>query len=279
MSWLDSTEEKLYPGLPASPWPMIIVVIITLGILYFDSTQGYSTNPVILFSIPMIYLILLTGTVGLDSMLKELGFWINNAWEFVVIAIGSVITFFLGMRLAEFAATKANSLISVYPFNMASTAQVNSFTWQLLSLSPNYSFVLYSVVATFEECYAFIFGKTFANFIYTKLGVKNRVVAEVVGFLVGRAAWAALHWFSYGGFSHPILYFNAFVLGTLFFFSSWIVGLIADLNVGVADIIKEHPTVVIPFAIFVAIAFHWGFNYGLARLMIVTVKVATTGAP
>jgi hypothetical protein len=117
--WLTADEgsEKLYPRLSASIWPVVITVGLTLLILYFDATQGFNTNPVIVFSVPLLYLILTTGIVGLDGIIEELGLKFHNYWETAVAVISGFLMFVVGTRLAQYASTKANWLISIYPFN------------------------------------------------------------------------------------------------------------------------------------------------------------------
>jgi len=253
-------KHKLFPFLPTSILPVIVTTLLSLGILLFDSTGNFSTNPIVFYSIPFIYSLIFLTRDSFAVILQVVGIQWNNIRE----KITTLLSIPVGWMIGKFFVTSATTTgaifkISTYPWAVTSLATAGI----LSTFSPSTSFILYLVVAIFEESAAIIMGKTAGNFLFKK-GMRG-LPASVVGYLLGRLALVVRHWFSYGGFQEPGLYVSALVFFVIFTIAGIIVALIAR---GAKDNELSADRVV-PISLIVMVTAHLSFDFIMSQLMVI----------
>jgi len=134
----------------------------------------------------------------------------------------------------------------------------------LATLSTTSSFFLYLTVAIFEEGTGLYLGKNIANFLYDK-GMKNTVIACLIGLFIGRIVLTTHHWFSYLGFQQPYLYFSAFMLFSIFTLGGIFTGLIAMGKLKEMGDLK-----VIPVLMPIMLCAHFAYDFTMSQLMFIT---------
>ncbi len=258
-------EERLYKYIPISVIPTAIITIIILGSLFFEVEAGYSAqNPVIFFMFPLLIFITFLTIETPKTIMMSLGMWFPDTRTKIVAGVTAVLGIVIGWGLVNFSQVAPNILpIATYPFASSSYASAGLQT--LLSLSSSVSFVLYFFVAIGEEFMALLMGLNIANWL-NKKGVKNTILASLLGLLGGRIIWVLWHVWSYQGWAQPSLYLSALMLGSLFTILAVFSGMFAKGFLFGKDASNMK---VIPILLPIAITSHWAFNYFLSRLMII----------
>jgi len=208
-------DNRLYQYIPISILPLVVATIIILGALYFEVSGSYAPmNPVIFFTLPLIFTLLFMTVETPKTILMAVGMWFQTTRSKIVAAVSIPVGIFVGWGLVSLSQIAPSILpIATYPFALSSYATAG--VSPILSLSPSVSFVLFFFVATGEEFLCLLLGKNLANFLHSK-GMRNTILACLIGFLGGRVLWAFWHVFSYQGFSNPGLYLSAIMIGSVF---------------------------------------------------------------
>lgn len=260
-------KEKLFPFVPATIVPPIVFTLLSLGILFFEVRGGFQTNPVVFFAIPFAYLLIFL-TLGTPAIiLRTLGLRLTTLRSWIVAIISVPIAWAIGWGLVKFATSGASIFfrVATYPW-VASTFALASIQTQLLAISsPGTNFILYLVVAFFEEGTSIILGKNLANWLHKRIG-GNPILLTLGGYFIARLVLTMNHWFSYSGFSEPSLYVSALFLFTIFTIVGILFGLLASgLKIGDKfDELGYLPIFMIPM-----IVSHLAFDYVLSGLMII----------
>ena len=258
-------DDRLYKFIPVSILPIIVITVIILGSLFFEVTGGYAPmNPVIFFMFPLVVSILFMTVETPKTIMMAVGMWFPDLRTKIVALISIPVGILIGWGLVNFSQIAPSILpIATYPFAISSYASAGLQT--LLSLSPSVSFVLYFFVSIGEEFAVILMGKNLANAFF-KRGMKNTIMAGLLGFLGARIIWSAWHVFSYQGLSNPMLYVSAIMLGSLFTITAIFAGMLAKGYFTGKDFSNLK---VIPILLPVAVMAHWFFNYFLGKLMII----------
>jgi len=258
-------EDRLYKFIPISILPLIVATIIILGSLYFEVVGGYEPmNPVIFFTIPLLTTILFMTVETPRTIMMAVGMWFPTLRSKIVALISIPLGILIGWGLVKFSSAYSSILpIATYPFVAKNYATAGLQT--ILSLSSKVGFFLYFFVSVGEEFAVVLMGKNLANWLYSK-GMKNTILACLLGFLGGRILWASWHFFSYGELTQPYLYFSALILGSLFTIAAIFAGIIAKGYLTGKDVSTLK---VIPILLPIAVVAHWFFDYFLSKLMIV----------
>lgn len=253
----SSEKDKLFPFVPISISPVIIFTALTLGILLFDSTGNYSTNPIVFYSIPLLYsLIFLVGD-SFKVILSVIGAYTPTLRSKIVAVVSIPVGALAGWGLVTLAMAKGSIFkIATYPWAVTSLATAGT----LATFTPSTSFILYLVVGIFEEISAIIMGKNAANWLHNKN--MDGVPASILGYMIGRIALTSHHWFSYGGLRSPGLYFSAMFMFTVFTLMGILFGI---LSKGFKDDLSDYK--VISISIFVMVAAHFAFDFVMSQLM------------
>ena len=260
---MKNNKDRLYDYVPISLIPPITATIIILGSLIFEVAGGYAPmNPVIFFVIPLLFTIVFMTVETPKTIMMAVGMWFPTLRSKIVAGITGGLGILLGWGLVSLTKTAPSILpIATYPFALSSYATAG--LQAILSLSPSVSFVLYFFVAVGEEFMVILLGKNLANYLFSK-GMKNTILACLLGFLGGRIIWSFWHVFSYQGLSQPVLYFSALAIGSVFTITAIFAGMIAKGFLTGKDMSSLR---VVPILLPVAITAHWFFNWFLGRLM------------
>ena len=255
------TEEmdKLFPFVPINPWGVVVTTVITLGILLFDASGKYSTNPVVFYSIPLIYSLIFLSYESFQSIPYVIGLYFESTRSKIVAVLSIPLGLFVGWGFVQLAMAKASIFkIATYPWAVTSLATAGT----LSTFTPSTSFVLYFFVALFEEVAAIIMGKNLANWLYTK-GFGG-IWASLVGYLLGRIALTAHHWFSYGGLQSPTLYLSAIMLFAVFTLLGILTAIVGS---DTGDKLSDYYYV--PILLPVMVAAHFAFDFVISQLMVI----------
>lgn len=260
-------EDKLFPFVPASLIPPIVITILTLGILFFEVRGGFQTNPIIFYALPFLYLISFLSVETPAIILRTLGLRLRTLRAWITAIISIPIAWFVGWGLVKFATSNVSIFrIATYPW-VASSLPMASMQTVLLSIaSPGVNLVLYFFVAFFEEGTSIFLGKNVANWLHKRGSKINPVIIIIIGYLIARVVLTAHHWFSYSGFSQPGLYLSAFLLFSIFTMLGLVFGLIAS-GIKIGDEFDELgflPIFMIPMLVS-----HMAFDVVMSRLMII----------
>ena len=177
----------IFPNAPKSWWAIIVPWALTLSILYFDFMQPevYRTNPVIIFSIPILLSLIFMRNESFEQIVKSFGLdmptWRDKAVNIIAVLLGIVV----GFAIYEYI-TLGMSVIPLYFIPLASTG--------ITSL-----FMLYMVVAVGEEVMTLQYGKIAANKLNEDYGFTEKQ-SIFNGIVIARAFWSSMHWFSYQGY-------------------------------------------------------------------------------
>lgn len=260
-----SERDKLYAWIPTSLLPLIVATIIILGSLYFEVAGGYAPmNPVIFFVIPLLFTIVFMSVETPRTIMMAVGMWFPTLRSKIVAGVTGGLGILLGWGLVSLTKIAPSILpIATYPFALSSYATAG--LQAILSLSPNVSFFLYFFVAVGEEFMVILLGKNLANYLFSK-GMRNTILACLLGFLGGRIIWASWHFFSYGQFSQPVLYLSALAIGSIFTITAIFAGMIAKGFLTGEDMSSMR---VVPILLPIAVTAHWFFNWFLGRLMVI----------
>ena len=256
-------REKLFPFVPVSAVPVLIFSLITLGILLFDFSGNYSTNPVVFYSIPLLYALIFLVNDSFPVIVSVIGAAVTTLRSKIVAAISIPLGWLAGWGLVTISMAKGSIFkIATYPWAVTSLATVGA----LSTFTTSTSFILYLFVALFEEIAAIIMGKNMANWLHSK-GMSG-IPASLLGYLLGRIALTSHHWFSYGGLREPSLYLSAMFMFTLFTIMGIVIGILMK---GFKDELSDYK--VIPISLFVMVAAHLAFDFVMSQLMVI-VRVA-----
>lgn len=257
-------KEKLFPFVPSSLIPPIIITILTLGILFFEVRGGVQTNPIIFYALPFLYLITFLAVETPAIIMRTLGLRLRTLRAWITAIVSIPIAWFVGWGLVKFATSGASIFrVATYPW-VASSLTVAS-TQILATFSPSTNFVLYFFVAVFEEGTSILLGKNMANWLHKKTKI-NPVLLTLIGYLIARIILTSHHFFAYGKFSQPGLYLSAFILFSIFTILGIVFGLIAS-GIKIGDDFDELgflPIMAIPM-----IVAHMAFDYVMSNLMII----------
>ena len=259
-------EERLYKYIPISILPTAIITLIILGTLFFEVEAGYtSQNPVIFFLFPLLVFITFLTIETPKTIMIALGMWFPDTRTKIVAGITALLGIFVGWGLVALASNPGSIIqIATYPFAMSSYASAG--VQGILSLTPKVSFFLYFFVAIGEEFMCLLMGKNLANW-FNKKGMRNTILACLLGLLGGRIIWALWHVFSYGGLTQPGLYFSALMIGSVFTILALFAGMFAKGFLFGKDASNMK---IIPILLPIAVTAHWFFNWFLGKLMIIT---------
>ncbi len=258
-------NDRLYEYVPINLLPLIVATIIILGSLYFEVVGGYAPmNPVIFFVIPLLFTIVFMTVETPKTILMAVGMWFPTLRSKIVAGISGALGILLGWGLVSLSKVSPSILpIATYPFALSSYATASLPS--ILSLSPEVGFFLFFFVSIGEEFMVILLGKNLANNLY-KRGMKNTILACLLGFLGSRILWSAWHFFSYGKLTQPGLYFSALMIGLIFTITAIFAGMVAKGFISGKDISSMR---VVPILLPIAVIAHWTFNVLLSRLMII----------
>lgn len=262
--YLEEEGDRLYPHVPKSIVPIIVVTFLILTILFFDVRGGYSTNPVIFYALPFLYLITFMTVETPKVILRTIGLYLPT-WRSRIIAMISIpLGLLLGWALVNFSKA-APHILPIATFPWVASSYATAGLGVLATFSTTTNFFLYMVIAIFEEGTGLYLGKNFSNFLHSK-GMRNTILACLIGLFVGRIILTSHHWFSYLGFQQPYLYFSALMLFSIFTIGGIFTGMIArGYLVG-----KDVSTLkVVPVLLPIMLAAHFAFDYTLSLLMII----------
>ena len=172
-----------YPYSPKSVWAVIIPWAITFTMLYFDFLENYKTNPIVLFSIPIIFSLIFMRNESFETLSQSFGLVFKTVRDYIAQIIAIV-----------------SGAITGYLIYWALSLNLAIIPLYFLPLSMTLTSILmtYAVVAFGEEIMSIQFAKILINIFY--LRGYDEMTASVFGWLVSRAFWAGLHYFSYGFF-------------------------------------------------------------------------------
>lgn len=260
-----SERDKLYPWVPKSIVPIIVVTFLILTILFFDVRGGYQTNPVIFYALPFLYLITFMSIETPRTILRTIGLYLPTLRSKIVAVVSVPLGVLLGWGLVNFSKAAPTIFpIATFPWVMSSYSTAG--LGLLSNLSVTSSFFLYLVVAVFEEGTGLYLGKNAANYLYAR-GVKNTILACLVGLFIGRLILTSHHWFSYLGFAKPALYLSALVLFTIFTIAGIFTGMVARGFLFGEDVSTAR---VVPVLLPVMLAAHFAFDFFLSTLMTIS---------
>ena len=259
-------DNRLYRYIPVSIIPIIVITVIILGSLYFEVIGGYEPmNPVIFFMFPIAVSILFMTVETPKTIMMAVGMWFPDLRTKIVAGVTAILGIFIGWGLVNFSQIAPSILpIATYPFAVSSYATAG--LQAILSLSPGISFVLYFFVSIGEEFAVILMGKNLANWFHKK-GMKNTIMACLIGFFVARIIWSSWHVFSYQGFTQPSLYIAAIMLGSIFTITAMFAGMLAKGYFTGEDFSNLR---VVPILLPIAVTAHWSFNWVLSHLMIIS---------
>lgn len=255
----ESERKKIFPFVPASLIPAILLTVAIFGILITDIATGESTNVWVFYIVTSIYPIMLLTKETVPVMLRVFGLYMPTIKSKIVGILSVPVGLLGGWLLVRFSRAYASILpISTYPFCVKDYATAGLAF--LSTLSPAVGVFFFLGVAFFEETMALYIGKTLANWFHKKR-FRNITLNILLSLLLARCILVFHHWIGYGGWSQPYLYFSALMLFVLFTIFAILTGLIAKGRVGAMK--------VIPVFLPIAIALHFGFDYFLSSLMII----------
>ena len=255
-------QDKIYPWVPKSIIPPLVVTFLILTILFFDVRAGYETNPVIFYALPFLYLITFMSVETPRTILRTIGLYLPDLRSKIVAVVSLPLGFIIGRFLVSISKTMPSILpVSTYPWVASSYATAG--LGLLATYSPSINFFLFLIVATFEEGTGLYLGKNIANYIHSK-GMRNTTWVSIIGLFIGRMILTAHHWFSYLGLEQPYLYFSAFMLFSIFTILGIFTGIIArGYLIG-----KDVSTLkVVPVLLPIMLAAHFSFDYCMSLLM------------
>jgi len=254
-------KERLYPNVPISIIPIIVVTFLILTILFFDVRGGYQTNPVIFYALPFLYLFVFLVRDTAPVLIKTMGLYMPTLRAKIVGIVSIPLGLLLGWVLVKFSRAAPHILpVSTFPWVASSYATAG--IGMLSTLSTTSNFFLYLTVAIFEEGTALYLGKNMANFLYDK-GMKNTILACLFGLFTGRIILTSHHWFSYLGFQQPYLYFSAFMLFSIFTLGGILTGLIAHGRLKNIGDLK-----IVPVLMPIMLCAHFAFDFTMSTLTI-----------
>jgi len=257
-------REKIFPWVPASLIPAIILTVVIFGILVTDIATGSSTNVFVFYIVSSVYPLMLLTKETVPIMLSVLGLYMPTLRSKIVGILSVPAGIFIGWLLVNFSINNASILpIATFPFVSSSYATAGlSF---LSSMTFEVSIFFFLGVAFFEESMALYVAKTIANWFNKKFDVRNTIFIVLISLLLARMILVAHHWIAYGGWSQPYLYFSALMLFIVFTILGIFTGLAAKGRFGELSTIK-----VIPIFAPIMIAIHLGFDIFVMRLMIIS---------
>jgi len=258
-----SERGKIFPFVPASLIPAILLTIAIFGILITDIASGESTNVWVFYIVISIYPVMLLAKETVPIMLNVFGLSMPTLRSKIIGILSIPIGLLGGWLLVKFSGAYASILpISTYPFCVRDYATAGlSF---LSTLSPTWSIFFFLGVAFFEEGMALYVAKTIANWFKKKTNIQNITLIILISLLFSRIILVFHHWIGYGGWSQPYLYFSALMLFVLFSILGILTGLLAKGTFGELSTMK-----VIPYFLPICVAIHFSFDYFLSRLMII----------
>lgn len=260
-------RDKLYPFIPVSIIPVAIVTFIIMATLFFDFRGNFITNPVIFYALPFLYLLVFLTVDTPLTLMRSIGLFLPTAKSKIVALLSLPVGYLVGWGLVKIASAPGSFFkIATYPWVVLSTTQASLPL--LASLTTTTNFMLYLVVAIFEEGTAIYMGKNIANWLDFKR--MNTIAASIVGLFLGRMVLVAHHWFSYGGVSSPALYISAFIFFAIFTILGIGAGMLAA---GFFTGEQFSNLKVVPILLPPMVAAHFAFDFTMSQLTVITPRV------
>lgn len=205
----ESDDEKgglPHPRFPKSIMAVVGIWILTLAILYFDRLQEIQTNFVVFFSIPMAFALLFMPKDSWQAFIKGAGLAMDTTRAKIMTAVGIIAGAVVGYLIFFFLTTTTSIVPLFFP------------VW-ISALPPVGIVALYSLVAFSEEFYVIFYAKVSHNWLHDKFKI-GKMNGLIIGVVIARIFWSALHWFSYSGALNPTMYIVAWGLGMMFSFGA-----------------------------------------------------------
>lgn len=259
-------RDKLYPFVPVSILPVVVVTFLIMATLFFDFRGGYVTNPVVFYALPFLYLLVFLTVDTPMTLLRTIGFYLPDFRHKLVAILSVPVGYAVGWGLVQLSKAPGSIFqISTYPWVVLSTSQASGLLSTLSTLSTTTNFMLYLVVALFEEGTAIYMGKNIANWLDSKR--MDTLIASIIGLFLGRLVLTAHHWFSYGGVASPGLYISAISFFTIFTILGVLTGMLAA-----GFLSGEHFSnfKVVPVLLPVMVVAHFAFDFTMSQLTVIT---------
>jgi len=262
-----SERDKVFPFIPKSIIPVILITVAILGILITDIATGESTNVFIFYGLPFLYLIVLLGREDVPIILNLLGLSMPT-WRSRIVGILSVPLGLLGgWALVNFSRANASILpISTYPFALSSYAEAGLGFLSTMGSSAGIFF--FGFVAFFETGIVMYLYKNLSNWLHEKFENLRISLVILISMFLANIILTTHHFISYRGFENPYLYFAALMFFTLFMILGIFMGFLAKGRFGELSAMR-----VIPVSSVIIIMIHFGFDWFLSRLMIIPSEI------
>ncbi len=256
-------RDKIFPWVPASLIPAIILTVAIFGIMITDIATGTTTNVFVFYIVTSVFPLMLLTKETVPVMLNVLGLYMPTLRSKIVGLLSVPVGIFIGWLLVNFSQNNASILpIATYPFAVKDFATAGIGFLSTMSIETSIFFFL--GVAFFEETMALYIAKTIANWFNKKFAVRNTVFIILISLLLARILLVSHHFISYGGWSQPYLYFSALMLFITFTILAIFAGVLAKGRFGELSTMR-----VIPVFLPIAIAIHLSFDVFVSRLMII----------
>ncbi len=237
--------HRPFPNLPKSLGAIIFPWAIALGILYFDFISNQQTNPIVVYTIPLIFMLIFMPKDNWPNIKKALCIGIETLRDKLVALMAALGGIILGWGMYQFIVVRAAIIPLYFPPFLAITGVSEVF-------------ILMGVVSIFEEFFVVIFAKISGNFLFSRFGVLG-IPGIFGGIIIARAFWSSLHYFSYGAFTGGLETLPLFV-------TAWSLGLLfSTLAIGTGIITgKKYLTIG-------GITAHWTFNMMVALFLMILI--------
>lgn len=258
-----SERDKIYPFVPKSIIPIIVITIAIFGILVTDIATGETTNVFIFYAVPFAYLLIFLGRENIPIILNVLGLSMPT-WRSKIVGILCVPAGILGgWLLVNFSKANASILpIATFPFAISSYAEAGLGFLSTMGGSATFFFFLF--VAFFETAIVIYMFKNIANWINDKFNIQSIPFIILISIFFANILLVSHHFISYNGWQNPYLYLSALMLFTLFAILGIFTGLLAKGRWEELSTMK-----LIPVFAPIIISIHFSFDWFLTRLMII----------
>lgn len=256
-------SKKVFPFVPKSILPVILITVFILGILITDIATGESTNVFIFYAVPFAYLLIFLGREDIPIILNLLGLSMPTLRSKIVGIISIPLGLLGGWALVNFSRANASILpISTYPFALSSYADAGLGFLSTMGSSAGIFF--FGFVAFFETGIVMYLYKNLSNWLHEKFENLNIALVIFISMFLANIILTTHHFISYGGWQNPYLYFSALMFFTLFMILGILAGLLAKGTYGELSTMR-----VIPVLSVILISTHFSFDWFLSRLMII----------
>lgn len=258
-----SEKDKIFPWVPASLIPAIILTVTVFGIMITDIATGTTTNVFVFYIVTSVFPLMLLTKETVPIMLNVLGLYMPTLRSKIVGILSIPVGLFGGWLLVNFSKNNVSILpIATFPFAVKDFATAGLGFLSTMSIETSIFFFL--GVAFFEETMALYVAKSIANWFNKKFTVTNITFIILISLLLGRIILVFHHWIAYNGWNQPYLYFSALMLFVVFTILAIFAGFLAKGKFGELSTMR-----IIPVFLPIAISIHLGFDIFVARLMII----------